>query len=119
MNTLFYGEPRMTEYLRGLSIERPNQVWTMDITYWRYLQKVGNGRSYFHYCFHFPLIISLVCFILYDSPCLWKAFHKQGDSLRKKNNFVKLIVSASGWISSEYQLLHRYHQDTLPRIKIK
>ena len=28
----FYGVPRMTEYLRGLSIERPNQVEAMNIT---------------------------------------------------------------------------------------
>lgn len=33
MLTPFYGVPRMTEYLRGLSIERPNRLWAMDITY--------------------------------------------------------------------------------------
>jgi putative transposase len=35
MLTPFYGVPRMTEYLRGLSIECPNRVWAMAITYTR------------------------------------------------------------------------------------
>ncbi len=82
-----YKQDRFEEF-KGMISYREEELKKPHVTrhlLWEeYRESHPDGYGYSRFCFHFSPIISLVCFILYDSPDLWKAFHKQGDSLRKK-----------------------------------
>ena len=88
LNCLFH--PKSIPVFQSKSI--PFKI-NLQTCFWVYLffggtaekEIYSTGRfSYFYsFIFHCIFIIFFVSFIRYDSPFLWKAFHKNGESLRK------------------------------------